>query len=181
MLRIDNNLPETRSVRATIVWSVLVVFVALIEATWLRVLRLEGVLPDLILILVVYYAIVDSEERAMYTGALGGIFQDVAADTGLGHHVLCLVVVGFAVGRLSKRLITDSPGVKAGLVFCASVVHGLMYIGIDYIQNPAMNVLNTIGVSLIPRSFYTALVTPIVYFLLDRTYVLRQSLQRGAH
>ena len=162
-------------------WIVLVVVTALIEATWLHVVRLEGVLPDLILLLVVYYAVVENEERAMFTGALGGIFQDVAADTGLGHHVLCLVIVGFAVGKLSRRLITDSPAVKAGLVFCASIVHGLIYIAIDYVQNPDMNALNTIAVSVLPRSFYTALATPLAYFLLDRTRFLRPNMNRGIH
>lgn len=155
--------------RTNVTWAALVIVTALIEATWLGVIRFHGVLPDLVILLVVYFAIADGEERAMMTGLLGGILQDVAGDTGLGHHVLCLVVAGYLAGRISRRLVTDHPAVKAGLVFGATLVHGLLYIVLDYVGNPDMNALHTIAVSVIPQAFYTALATPVVFFLLSRS------------
>ena len=167
--------------RTTLIWVLLIVTAAIIEATWLGAFRFQGVLPDLILLLVVYVAIISTEERAMATGLLGGLFQDVASNSSLGHHVLCLVVVGFFVGKLSRRLITDSPAVKVGLVFGASLLHGLIYITVFYVQNPDMNVMHTIAVSVIPRSFYTALLTPIFYFMLNQAPEFTHRYQRDMH
>lgn len=166
--------------RGNIPWFLLVVSVALIESTWLGAVRLQGVLPDLVLLLVIYFAVIDSQERAMFTGLVGGVFQDVAGDTGLGHHVLCLVVVGYLTGRVVERLITDHPAVKGGLVFVASILHGIIFLAIEYVQNPAMNATFTMMASTIPRAFYTALVTPILFFAFDRIRFMSRPAGRGA-
>jgi rod shape-determining protein MreD len=155
--------------KSNIYWAILVIVTAQIEATWLSQLRIQGVQPDLILVLVVYFAIVDGEQRAMMTGLLGGLFQDVAADTGLGHHVLCLVLVGYTVGRLSERLITDNPAVKTSAVFFASILHDVIYIAVDYVQHVDPQAAYTMAIGTVPRAFYTALTTPFLFFFLDRT------------
>ena len=163
--------------RGQLHWSILVIAAALLEATWLRGLSIQGVVPDLVLVLVVWFAIEEGEERAMYAGVLGGIIQDAAANTALGQHVLCLIIVGFILGRLSQRLITDNPYVKALAVLLASLVHGVLFIAIDYVQKPDVNAIYTMSFSLLPRAFYTAFSTPFVFYLAALT---RRRTIRGA-
>jgi len=153
--------------RKNAIWFVVVIAAALIQTTWLKPIRLFGVEPDLTVLLVVYFALKEGEERAMFTGALGGLFQDVASDAVLGHHVLCLVVAGYAVGRICKRLMTDHPAVKAALVFGASLVGGLLFTAISYVQEPGTAAVNTVVARVVPGTFYTAIVTPLAFWFLD--------------
>ena len=153
--------------RTNILWAILVVVTALIEARWPYALRIQSVVPQLVLVLVVYFAITEGEERAMFTGLLGGLFKDVAADAALGHHVLCLVVVGYFIGAMSRRLITDNPAVKAGAVFCASILYGLVYIAVDYIQRADAGNVYALLAAVLPQAFYTALITPVLFFVLS--------------
>ena len=164
--------------RTNAIWAIVVVLTALIEAKWPYTLRIQGVVPQLVLVLVVYFAVTEGEERAMFTGVFGGLFQDVATDVALGHHVLCLVVVGYLAGAMSRRLITENPAVKAGAVFCASILHGLLYIAIDYIQRADPGYLAALLATVLPEAFYTALTTPILFLLLGRTSMPQQ---RRAH
>ena len=167
--------------RKNILWAVAVVTAVLIQTTWLDAIRLQGVLPDLTLLLVVFFAVTDGEERAMFTGVLGGIYQDVAGEAVLGHHVLCNVVAAYAVGRLSRRLVLDHPVVKVGLVGAASLLHGALYLSIQYVQSPALPVLHRILNSVVPGAFYNALVTPIVFGILAWLFARRQeSLPQGS-
>jgi rod shape-determining protein MreD len=152
------------------VWAAVVILAALIEATWLGVMRFQGVLPDLILLLVVFFGITEGEERAMFTGVMGGLFQDVASNSALGHHVLCLVVVGFVAGRMSHRLVTDHPAVQAATVFAAGLIHGLLFTTIAYIQNPQIGAINLMMTSVVPKAFYTALVTPLVFLAVNGSF-----------
>mgnify|MGYP000085467751 CR=1 FL=1 len=154
--------------RKNLLWAVVVVATALLQTTWLDAIRLQGVLPDLTLLLVLYFAMFHGEERAMFTGLLGGLYQDVAGNALLGHHILCHALIGFWVARLARRLITEHPAVKAGIVLMASVVHGTLYTGIQYVQTPDMSALQTIFSTVMPGAFYTALVTPLVFFVLSR-------------
>jgi rod shape-determining protein MreD len=151
-------------------WAALVVAVALLETTWLEAVRVMDVVPDLTLLLVVYFAIANGPERAMFTGVLGGLFQDVARNAVLGHNVLCYVVVGYVSGRIATRLATEHPAVKSGLVFMASLALGLLSIIILYVQDPGISALNNIVARVVPGAFYTALFTPVLFFALDRSF-----------
>ena len=161
-------------------WALAVIAAALIQTTLLDTIKIQGVLPDLTLLLVVYFAIADGEERAMFTGVLGGMYQDVAGNAALGHHILCNVLIGYALGRIATRLITEHPAVRVGLVFAATLVHGILYTAILYIQQPDIGAIHSVATSVIPGAFYTALVTPIVFLALARSFHWRPPTQREA-
>jgi rod shape-determining protein MreD len=163
--------------RKNIVWAVLVIATALLETTLLDLVKVQGVVPDLTLLLVVFFAIVEGDERAMYTGLLGGVFQDVVLHKTLGHHVLGLVIIGYVVSRISIRLITEHPAVKMALVFGASIANGIIFTAVAYIQQPAISALHLLVTSVVPESFYTALVTPIAFFLLQLVFQRRYGAQ----
>ncbi len=148
------------------VWFVVTMAAALLQTTWPDMLKVQGVIPDLVLLLVVYFAIAEGEERAMFTALIGGVYQDVASNAVLGHHVICLVITGYLAGRISTRLVTEHPAVKAGLVLCAGVLHGILYVFIQFVQQPASGAVYPIINSVIPGAFYSALVTPLFFPLL---------------
>ncbi len=161
-------------------WALVVVGAALFQTTWMDAIRFLGATPDLAILLVVFFALVDGEERAMYTGLLSGVFQDVAGDVVLGHHVLALVLVAYAAGRFTKRLVTDHPAVKVLLVFIASLLYGVLFTFILFVQQPQIPAFGMILTRVIPGAFYTALGTPIVFLLLDRLFA-RWLVPRGAN
>ncbi len=165
--------------RKQLIWAALAPVAVLIQTTWLESIRVAGVTPDLVLLLVVYFAITEGEERAMYTGVLGGLFYDIIRDAALGHHILAFVVAGFVTGRVSRRLITEHPAIKAGLVFGASILYGLLYTAILYVQTPQIGALNTIAAHVVPAAFYTALVTPLLFYLLDWSFRRATPVQGG--
>ena len=162
-------------IRKHLIWLVLVVVAALLQTNWPDGLRVQDVVPNLTLILVEYFALVEGEERAMMTGLIGGIYQDVATESVLGHHVLCLIILGFVIGRLSTRLIVDHPAVRVGLVFLACFAHGLLYTIILFIQEPGTSALFTIITQVIPSAFYSALIT-LPSFVLCRKVFHRHEL-----
>jgi len=165
--------------RRNLLWAVIVITAALIQTTWLDTIRIQGVLPDLTLLLVVYFALLEGEERAMFTGVLGGLYQDVAGNALLGHHILAYVVVGYLAGRLTRRLITEHPAVKVGVVLGASILCGILFTGVQYVQTPEMRALHTILATVVPEAFYTALVTPLVFFILSRPFRIEQETLQG--
>ncbi len=167
------------NMRKNILWLLAIVAAALVQTTWPDALKLQGVLPDLPLLLVVYFAMAEGEERAMFTGLIGGIYQDVASSAVLGHHVFCLVAAGYAIGRLSTRLITEHPAVKAGMVFLAALMAGVLFTSIHYIQQPASGAIYPFLTSVVPGAFYTAVLTPFVFAVLGWVFHRRRALSGG--
>ncbi len=158
--------------RKNILWTILIIATALIQSTWLAEdnFQVMGVSPNLVLLLVIYFAITEGEERAMFTGVLGGLFQDVGSDSVIGHHILCYVVVGFLTGRIAVRLITQNPAVKVGLVCIAGLLNGILYSVIQSVQNARWLVFADVKSIVVPATLYTALLTPVVFFLMDRLF-----------
>jgi len=160
-------------------WVTVIVFAAVLQTTWPDMLRLQGVTPDLTLLLVVYFAITEGEERAMLTGLIGGVYQDTATNTVLGQHVFCHVIVAYAVGRISTRFVTEHPAVKAGSVLCAGFVDGFLHTAVRYVQEPRLGFFYTLLTSVVPTAFYTAVLTPVVFTLLRRLFAHDERAQGG--
>ncbi len=160
-------------------WLAAVVFFALVQTNWPDALKAQSVVPDLVLIMVVYFAIAEGEERAMFTGLVGGLYQDVAMHTVLGHHVLCHVVVGYIAGRVSTRLITEHAAIKAGLVLLASLGQGFLFVLIQYVQQPQRGLLYPYLSASVPCAFYTALFAPLLFLALDAVMGRRETAGRG--
>jgi rod shape-determining protein MreD len=157
-----------------------VILASLVQTTWPDSLKIRGAGPDFVLLFVVFFAIVEGEERAMYTALIGGLYQDVTVNTLLGHHVLCLVLVAYGIGRFSTRLVTDHPAVKVGLVFVASLAQGVLFNGVLYIIEPDMKFLYSLIQIVIPVAFFSGILTPFLFVPLERIFQGRQSFQGGA-
>ena len=166
-------------VRNYILWFVCVIFAALLQTNWPELLRFQDVSPDIIIVLVVYFAIAYGEERAMFTGVIGGLYQDVAVNTTLGHHVLCYVIIGYTIGRLAARLISEHAAVKAGLVLVAGFCQGIFFIMIQYALQPQRGILYPILNTVAPIAFYSAVITPFVFLLVDRIFHRRTLISDG--
>ena len=172
-------LHNARHIRQNLLWFAMVVTAALLQTNWPNMFKFQEVLPDLTLLLVIFFGIAEGEERAMFTGLIGGMYQDVAGDTTLGHHVLCNVVIGYIVGRMAQRLIADHPAIKVGLVFLSVIAHGMLFLLIQYAHTPEMQVFWVFRTTVLPTAFYTAAITPLVFYLLELMFRRPQESLQG--
>ncbi|MFA7692175.1 MAG: rod shape-determining protein MreD [Candidatus Hydrogenedentes bacterium] len=160
-------------------WLASVIVAALLQTNWPEMLKFQEVSPDIVLVIVVYFAIAFGEERAMFTALIGGLYLDVAANTTLGHHVFCYVLIGYFFGRLSTRLITEHEAIKAGLVFLASLMQGFLFLTIQFILEPQRGMLLPLVTNAVPTAFYSAVLTPLVFIAVERIFHRREAITGG--
>ncbi len=171
MIRVKRN-----TIADYMFWFGTIIAAALLQTNWPEFLKLQEVSPDIMLVLVVYFAIAYGEERAMMTALAGGIYLDVAINTALGHHVFCYVLTGYCCGRLLTRLITEHEAIKAGMVLAACFFNGILFIAIQYVQEPARGMLYPILTDAAPCAFYSAIVTPLVFLTVERIFHRREAI-----
>lgn len=70
----------------------------LLQTTVVTQLPLPGVAPDLLLVLVVAYALAEGPMSGMVTGFAAGLLADLSADHQLGRLALVYTVVGYVAG-----------------------------------------------------------------------------------
>ena len=82
--------------------AVTVLTALLLQTTVIARLPLPGSVPDLLLVLVLAFALVEGPLSGLVTGFLAGLCADLVADHQLGRLALAYAVVGYAVGLLEE-------------------------------------------------------------------------------
>jgi rod shape-determining protein MreD len=88
------------TLRRLLLGATTVVTALLLQATVLARLPLPGGVPDLLLVLVVAFALVEGPLSGTVTGFVTGLLADLGSDHELGRTALAYALVGYLVGLL---------------------------------------------------------------------------------
>jgi rod shape-determining protein MreD len=158
------------AVRALVLALVLVLAVAL-QVTVFSYVSVDGVVPNLALLVVVAAALVRGPEFAAVLGFLGGLAIDLAppADHVAGRWALALVVVGYLAGRVRHDAGTSALTAVLTVAACSFVGTSVYALSGMLLHDPAIPASEALGV--IPVAVvYDVLLTPFVLPLLMRLF-----------
>lgn len=159
----------TRVLAATAAISVALV----LQVTVFSHLAWQGIVPNLVLLVVVGAALVRGPEFAMVLGFAAGVLLDLAppADHVAGRWALALVVVGYVAGRVAqdgKPTTTAVVATVAATSFLGSSVFALSGL---LLRDPPMvvpDLLQVIAVGVVWDVLLTPLVLPVVMGMFRR-------------
>jgi rod shape-determining protein MreD len=133
----------------------------LVQDTVVTKLPLPGAAPDLLLVLVVAYALVEGPLSGMTTGFVAGLLADSLADHQLGRLALVYAVVGCATGYIEddteRSILLPFAAVAAG---AAGGV--LLFAGEGMLLGDLRVTLHAVGRSLVSSVPYAVVLTPFV-------------------
>lgn len=136
-----------------------------LQSTWLHQVQIAHVLPDLVLLVVVFVALLSGHLEATALGFLVGLCQDAYAPPDLGLNALAKSLVGFGVGVGRGGIMADTPQVQVAIVVAAVVVHDLIY----YLGSSMASVADVPYLMLrygLGRALYTGVIGLLVAWIL---------------
>ena len=140
-------------------------------------IRMAGVKPDLLFILVIYVSYSFGSFYGMTTGFFGGIFHDAISNAPLGLLTFPKMVLGYIVGMFGRSVFQANAVTVVLLVFSATLLKGIITLFLSYIFHQAS--VDSIISIIIPESFYNAVIAPLLFILLDKIY--EKELEREGH
>jgi len=153
-----------------------------IHLTFLNKLMIFGARPDLILIVVVFFALFRDWRMGLELGLISGLLKDLFAFDLFGVNTLVLGVVGFSAGVMNAKLFRESRMTQFISVFAlAAFSMWFHYFVISFRSKGSylITLSDYLFFSVLPASIYTALVSvPIfakfiaIYNLTDSEYFL---------
>lgn len=151
--------------------ALVVAVAALLQVTVLAELSWQGVVPDLVLLVVVAAGLVRDSSFAMVLGFGAGLLVDLAppAATVAGRWALALVVVGYVAGQVSRESRASAGAVVATVAACSLVGNSIFALSGVLLGDPvtaSAGVLAVIGVGLVLDVLLTPLVLPPLMRLL---------------
>jgi rod shape-determining protein MreD len=132
------------------------------------VIRIAGVKPDLIFIIVVYAGYSFGSFTGQVTGFVSGLFHDAVSRSPYGFLALPKLIVGFIVGLIGRTVLKSNVPTIILLIFISTLLKGIITLFLSYIFLEGM--LSSIIHVIIPESFYNALLAPPLFFLFDKIF-----------
>ena len=129
-----------------------------------QLLSVFGITPDLLTLLVVFWALAGGSQAGVFAGFVVGLVADAEAGRFLGLSAGTLAAVGFAVGSLGNSLHRERPPAQfVVLFFAASATLAVRLLFATYGDIPAW--LATLPTQVFLRALYTAALGPLVYIV----------------
>jgi rod shape-determining protein MreD len=144
-----------------------------LETTLFHWLSLWGVQPDLVLILVVFFALFSGSLGGAFFGFLGGLAQDALSGQYLGLNAFSKLVAGYIVAQLERKIYKEHTLIPIIVVFIVSLTSQiLIFLLLLPITNqpPYTEVFTR---EILPAAAYNCLVAVLTYSK------FRQSITRG--
>jgi rod shape-determining protein MreD len=125
---------------------------------------LGGALPHFILPLIVFTSIVRGPNTGLLVALIAGVFFDVSGIFPLGFHLLIFSTLAFLIGTFRSLFMIDK---IIGPVIVSVIIH-LIYLSMALILGTIISLIQLamiIRVETLLEILYTAIVSPLIYFL----------------
>lgn len=144
--------------------AVLLLTAVVLQSTVFGQLKLFGVRPELVFMVVILVAAVQGPREGIITGFAGGLLQDLMLNQPpRALTALTLVLVGYGVGLVGQYIVSPSPLTRSTLVGVATAAAVLFYGFAGFLLgHPAPTPLDWIRIPLL-SGIYGAVLTPLVY------------------
>lgn len=137
----------------------IILIIVMIQFTLIPLLAIKGVWPNLILVGIVVWTLMDFSEDALLIACIGGLLSDLAGPTIFGINILFYIGIVFILQYLLKKYISEINLLILLLMTIFITVFYHLYIGLLFHLN--------ISELLIYQCLYNMIITILFYYLLQ--------------
>lgn len=145
------------------------VVIYLLQSTFFTNFTIAGVMPNIIVILVLYIGLYAGVSKGIIFGIMFGIFIDIWIGKNIGITSICLATVGILGGMFDKNFSKDSRITILLMVISCTIIYEVAMCILQYIiLNTNIEILEFIKILFI-EVVYNILITIILYPLMKIT------------
>ena len=146
------------------VFSLVLLTAVLLQTTFFaRYVTLFGITPDLILVVVISFSILEGPTVGATTGFGGGLLRDLLVAAPKGLTGLAYLIVGYAIGIGRPYVQSTSVLVPVIGVFVGSLAGSALYVILTALLGEPVFSLARIGRVVLLTAIYNTLLVPFVY------------------
>lgn len=135
----------------------------LLQTSLFSFLRISGVVPNCLLILVITIAYTRGQIPAIVTGFFAGILLDLCFSETVGFCAVIYMVVAFLAGYAHKIYYERDYFVPGALVLAGELIYSFMYYVLFFLLRGKLELHTYFIYTILPRMLYTILVSLALY------------------
>jgi len=135
----------------------------LLQTTVLESLKLAGVMPNLMLILVVSFAFMRGRSEGLVIGFFCGLLIDILYGSFLGLYAFIYMLMGYINGYFNKLFYVDDIMLPMIIITINDIFYNLLIYVFFFVFRNRLDFLYYLRKIIVPEVVYTILVTLVVY------------------
>jgi len=134
-------------------------FLALfLQTTFFRSFTIQGAVPDMVLVLVIFYAIFNSANRGTVYGVICGLLEDLYVGRFIGINAISKGITAFVIGKLQGNVFRENLMVGVIGVIGGTLINSALLFILSVISFEIFNLDKSIFINLIYQGFYNTLI-----------------------
>ena len=150
-------------IKRILITIVLVIVGFLLQTTLIQNIRLAGVIPNIMLLVVVFVAFLNGVYFGITTGITVGLLYDCMYGSLLGINMLAFLLIGYFCGICSRLYRRGNYIIPIILIAIGEVIYGIVTYLTDYLLRGKLNIGYYLGKVMLPEYVYSVVVGIIIY------------------
>ncbi len=152
--------------KRVIVYFAEIIICFVLQSAMFHYVRLAGIMPNLLLILVVSTAYMRGRNTGMLIGFFSGILVDLVFGQVVGLYALLYLLIGYCIGYLNRFYSNDDFTLPIIFVAICDFFYGFFYYVFEFLLRSRLNFLYYFSRFILPEVIYTVAVSVFLYKLL---------------
>lgn len=151
-----------------IVVFILLILLALLQATIVPAIPYVGIRPDLVLLLVLAWTMVRGTTEGAVAAFVGGLAMDVFSPLPLGSHALAMLLTIAPVGWMGAPFYRGNLAFPIGGAFLATLLYNVLLLLLSRLFGQEVVWAGLLWRVALPMALIVATLMPLIYWALDR-------------
>lgn len=141
-------------------------FVFILQSTVLRSVQIRGIVPNIMIITIISFALLRGKIDGAIAGAVLGLLQDIYFGDVIGFYAVIYMYIGFATGFLYMNFYKESILLPIGVMTAADILVNLIVYFFTFVFRGQLQFHLYLGQIIIPELIYTLFVGFLLYRVL---------------
>lgn len=137
-----------------IVWGAFIFITLIVQAVVMPLLSIQGIRPDLLLIVVVSASLLYGKEAGIGAGFFAGLLQDLASGNVFGLNLLAKMAVGYLFGLAERKVFKENILLPAFALLLASLLNSAIVMCFVVVSGYKMDIAAAIVHTVFPITLY---------------------------
>lgn len=140
----------------------------LLQTTAFAFLKISGISPNLILVLVSVSGFMYGRQMGMFTGLLCGLLSDLLYGEVVGISILIFTVIGYLNGSINKLYLKDDYVLPIAAIAVSDILYGIMFYFCHFLLRGRLNLFFYFRSVMVPEMIYTVLTGIFIFLFVKR-------------
>ncbi len=142
---------------------ILPVLAIFLQSTFFSSYSIKGTVPDMVLVFVIFYALLNGARKGSYYGLFCGLLEDLYIGRFIGINAISKAITAYIIGRLEGRVFEENVAVGIIGVILGSLINaGLLFV-LVLINFSTFHINSLVFINMLYQTLYNMLITTPIY------------------